>query len=49
MLTFYFLCIYVISLSKTPESAFYWMSTVNFLAFPVVITLYWALLIYGKL
>jgi len=49
LLTFYFLCIYVISLSRTPSSAFYWISTIDLLVFPLVITAYWVLLIYGKL
>lgn len=49
LLTFYYLSIYVVSLSKTSDSAIYWLANTNLFGFPALITLYWQLLIRGKL
>ena len=47
--TFYFLCIYVISLQRKSNSKFYWLASSNLIIFPIVVTVYWWLLIRGSL
>ena len=46
---FYYLCIYVIALQKTPNTKWFWMANVNLLLFPIIITIYWWFLLRGKL
>ena len=48
-LIFYYLGIYVITLQKTPETKFFWIANVNLFVFPILITIYWFLLISGRL
>lgn len=47
--TFYYLCMYVVSLNRTSSSQLYWIANGNLIAFPVLISLYWWLLIQRKL
>ena len=49
ILTFYFLCFYVVALNRNSNSVFFWIANVNLLAYPIIITGYWLELIHGKL
>jgi len=49
VLIFYYLCVYVIALQRTPENQFYWIANTNLIAFPTLIIAYWYGLIHGKL
>ena len=49
ILTFYFLCFYVIALNRNSKNVFFWIANVNLIIYPMIITGYWWLLIHGKL
>ena len=49
VLIFFYLSCYVIALQRTSASLVYWITTFNFFAFPLIMTLYWLGLIKNKL
>lgn len=48
-LIFYYLAVYVCSLQQTSASNFYWLVSANLVFFPIIMGIYWLLLIKGKL
>jgi hypothetical protein len=49
IITFYYLCLYVVALNRTSKSPFYWLCYGNTLGYPLLITGYWWLLIHRYL
>lgn len=49
MITFYFLFIYIIALNRKSKSAIFWIANVNLFVYPIIISIYWWLLINAKL
>jgi hypothetical protein len=46
---FFYLSFYVIALQRTSESSIYWVATVNFFVFPLLMLGYWIALLKKKL
>ena len=46
---FFYLSFYVIALQRSSESTIYWVATVNFFMFPLLMLAYWAALLKKKL
>ena len=46
---FFYLSLYVLSLQRSSTDKIYWVASINFLVFPALMTLFWALLITKKI
>ena len=46
---FFYLSFYVVALQRSSESNIYWIATINFFAFPLLMTAYWVALLKKKL
>ena len=46
---FFYLSFYVIALQRTSESQIYWIATINFFIFPLLMLVYWVALLKKKL
>ena len=46
---FFYLSFYVIALQRDSESSIYWVATVNFFVFPLLMLGYWVALLKKKL
>ena len=45
---FFYLSFYVIALQQTSESPIYWVATINFFVFPLIMLAYWIALLKKK-
>lgn len=45
---FFYLSFYVIALQRTSESTIYWIATINFFVFPLLMLAYWIMLLKKK-
>ena len=49
MIIFFYLSVYVAALQKTSASVIYWIANITFLAFPILMLIYWLALLKKKL